>query len=578
MLTSLTGFLSAPSALPASLVPTATDDTADAAVEATLDVLSLAWHAALGLGIGIVIAFVLVVVGRAAGRRRVLWIEVTRYCRNALYATAALLGAYLGAQVAVIDLSTPTWTSVVMRVLLVSVILAFTWLVVGLAKAVEATIVDHVREGADEGRANRVTTQTQILRRVAEVIIVACGVVGAVMTFPSARVAMGSLLASAGLVSVIAGLAAQSTLGNVFAGLQLATTDAIRVDDTVVVEGEQGTIEEITLTYVVVRVWDDRRLILPSKYFTENPFANWSRRGTQVTGNLSMVLDWRVPVAALRAQLAHVVAASSLWDGRIASLDVTDTSTSLVTVRILVSGANAGDVFSLKCHIQEELVGWLQTEAPYALPRTRVELEEVEVLSDPTPEKVARLAEELTRLAAPGVPDDVTDPDAVAVSEDGDPVEAAKVRAAARRSSSARRRQRERRRRHRGEILHARQSPERTRQQSTSTQVISTAERELLLTEVEAAPEEHTEPAPAREERTEPASAPEERTEPVPAREERTEPASAREERTEPASAREERTEELRRTSIIAKVEAEAAREHAANGEVSDDPTPTQRL
>ena len=147
---------------------------------------------------------------------------------------------------------------------------------------------------------------------MAEVIIIICGLVGAVMTFPGARLAMGSLLASASLVSVIAGLAAQSTLGNVFAGIQLALTDAIRVDDIVVVGKEQGAIEEITLTYVVVRIWDDRRLIYPSTYFTQSPFANWSRRGTQHVGTLTLDLDWRVPVASVRAELARVVASSSV--------------------------------------------------------------------------------------------------------------------------------------------------------------------------------------------------------------------------------------------------------------------------
>ena len=163
------------------------------------------------------------------------------------------------------------------------------------------------------------TTQSQILRRVAQVIIVIAGLVSAIMTFPSVQFAMGSLLASAGLASVIAGMAARSMLGNVFAGLQLATTDAIRVDDIVVVDDEQGTIEEITLTYVVMRTWDDRRLILPSTHFTENPFANWTRGGSQATGSFTLDLDWRVPIASLRAELARLVAASPAWDGRQAS-------------------------------------------------------------------------------------------------------------------------------------------------------------------------------------------------------------------------------------------------------------------
>jgi len=172
----------------------------------------------------------------------------------------------------------------------IALIFSVTWLVVAFAKAIESTVVKGVQASENQGRANRVTTQSQIIRRVAQVVIVIAGLVSAIMTFPSVQLAMGSLLASAGLASVIAGMAARSMLGNVFAGLQLATTDAIRVDDVVVVDNEQGTIEEITLTYVVMRTWDERRLILPSTHFTENPFANWTRGGSQSTGTFTLEL------------------------------------------------------------------------------------------------------------------------------------------------------------------------------------------------------------------------------------------------------------------------------------------------
>jgi len=270
-----------------------------------------------------------------------------------------------------------------------------TWLVVAFAKAIESTVVKGVQASENQGRANRVTTQSQIIRRVAQVVIIIAGLVSAIMTFPSVQLAMGSLLASAGLASVIAGMAARSMLGNIFAGLQLATTDAIRVDDVVVVDNEQGTIEEITLTYVVMRTWDERRLILPSTHFTENPFANWTRGGSQSTGTFTLELDWRVPVAALRAELARLVAASTVWDGRQASLEVSDAVGDHVTVRVVLTGANPGDVGALKSYVREELVAWLQREAPYALPRTRVEVEQVEVTQDLGPEEVARAAEEI---------------------------------------------------------------------------------------------------------------------------------------------------------------------------------------
>ena len=186
-----------------------------------------------------------------------------------------MTGAFLGSQIALTALrhakSDSTTMVVIERGVTIALIFAVTWLVVAFAKAIESTVVKGAQAGGDQGHANRVTTQSQIIRRVTQVIIVIAGLVSAIMTFPSVQFAMGSLLASAGLASVIAGMAARSMLGNVFAGLQLATTDAIRVDDIVVVGEEQGTIEEITLTYVVMRTWDDRRLILPSTHFTENP-------------------------------------------------------------------------------------------------------------------------------------------------------------------------------------------------------------------------------------------------------------------------------------------------------------------
>ncbi|WP_103062044.1 mechanosensitive ion channel family protein [Actinomyces qiguomingii] len=438
-----------------SATSTATDgaaETAEAVVEATANVFSLAWRAGLGALIGIALVFILVVMLRTMGRRRVMYAELIRFCRTPMYVTAAVIGAFIGGQIAFFDLSQPDWAQFVLHALLIGMILASTWVVVGIAKAVESSIVIGVRARGDVGRTKRITTQAQVMRRVAEVIIVVCGLVGVAMTFPSARVAMASLLASAGLVSVVAGLAAQSTLGNLFAGIQLATTDAIRVDDVVVVNDEQGYIEEITLTYVVVRVWDGRRLIFPSTYFTQNPFANWTRRGSQLTGTFTIDLDWRVPVAALRAEVDRILSGSQAWDGRVASVDVTDTSDATVTVRVAVSGANNADVWTLQCQLREELVAWLQREAPYALPRTRVEVDNVDIVHDPTAEKVARLAEELVTLQRPdGAEPEPSGAAATAVQRpvEDDPIEAARLRAVAKGRAKLRRARRDKVRRRR---------------------------------------------------------------------------------------------------------------------------------
>lgn len=370
-------------------------ETVEVIQETTVDFLTIAWKAGLGAVIGLAVVFVVLRVLRMMGGRRRLYAELARFGRNAGYMAGALTGAYLGAQAAVLGQAKSSTHQIVLHVLLIAVILAATWLAASTTRAVETTVVKSVRASSDVGRTNRVTTQAQILRRVVEVIVIACGLVGAIMTFPSARFAMGSLFASAGLVSVIAGLAARSTLSNVFAGIQLASTDAIRVGDLVVANTEQGTIEEITLAYVVMRTWDDRRMVLPSTYFTENPFENWSRGGTQTIGTFTLELDWRAPIAALRVELARIMASSTVWDGRQATLEVADAVGGILSVKIALSGKDSSDVGALKTHVREELVTWLQREAPYALPRTRVEIEQVEVTHDPEPEQVARMAEQL---------------------------------------------------------------------------------------------------------------------------------------------------------------------------------------
>ena len=389
----------APTSTPTGIPQVNVDETVKAVTKTTNDLVTIAWHAGLGAVIGLVIPFVVVTILRFMGRRRLLYHEIVELGRRPIFAVGAMTGAFLGSQLALTglrhDKSDSTTMVVIERGVTIALIFSVTWLVVAFAKAIESTVVKGAQAGGNQGRANRVTTQSQIIRRVAQVIIVIAGLVSAIMTFPSVQFAMGSLLASAGLASVIAGMAARSMLGNVFAGLQLATTDAIRVDDVVVVDDQQGTIEEITLTYVVMRTWDDRRLILPSTHFTENPFANWTRGGSQATGFFILDLDWRVPIASLRAELARLVAASPVWDGRQASLEVFDAVGGHVTVRIVLTGDNPGDVGALKSYVREELVTWLQREAPYALPRTRVEVEQVEVTHDLDPEKVARAAEEI---------------------------------------------------------------------------------------------------------------------------------------------------------------------------------------
>jgi small-conductance mechanosensitive channel len=263
----------------------------------------------------------------------------------------------------------------VLHLLVIAFIAAFAWLVGALLLVLEDAALSHWRtDMPDNLKSRRIKTQVVLLRRVtvAAVVVLALGVV--LMTFPGIRAVGASLLASAGLVSVVAALAAQSTLGNVFAGLQLAFSDAVRVDDVVVVEGEWGRIEELTLTYVAVQIWDDRRLLLPTSYFTTKPFQNWTRTGSAVLGTAELDVDWSTEVESIRAELRQVCAGSDLWDGRVCVLQVTDAVGGSMRLRALVSAADAPSLWDLRCLVRERLVGYVWQHQRDALPRMRADL------------------------------------------------------------------------------------------------------------------------------------------------------------------------------------------------------------
>ena len=200
-------------------------------------------------------------------------------------------------------------------------------------------------------------------------LIITLAVAGALLTIPEVRALGAGLLASAGLISVVAALAVQSSLANVFAGLQIAFTDAIRVNDTVVVETQRGTIEEITLTYVVVLLLDGRRMIIPSTHFTTTPFENWSRRSTEISGFVLLDLNWNAPIEHLRTRTQQLLASTDLWDGRIGDLNVTDAIGGILKVTIGVSARNPGDLYELRNYVREHLIAELGKDYPDALPK-----------------------------------------------------------------------------------------------------------------------------------------------------------------------------------------------------------------
>lgn len=227
----------------------------------------------------------------------------------------------------------------------------------------------------DNLRARKIHTQLNVLKRIVIVIvcILALGII--LMTFEKVRQLGTTILASAGIVGIVVGLAAQKTIGTFIAGLQIAFTQPIRIDDVVIVEGEWGRIEEITLTYVVVKIWDLRRLVVPISYFIEKPFQNWTRVTADLLGSVFLYVDYTVRIEAIREELQRILKESQHWDGKVCVLQVTNTSERTVELRALMSTADASTAWSLRCEVREKLVAFIQKNYPHALPKLRAEFE-----------------------------------------------------------------------------------------------------------------------------------------------------------------------------------------------------------
>ncbi|GAB3911169.1 mechanosensitive ion channel [Kibdelosporangium lantanae] len=246
------------------------------------------------------------------------------------------------------------------------------WLVVRFLFVIEDFALERLRlDVPDNRRVRKLRTQVTLIRRLTAAIVTILALASMFMTFAQLRTLGASLLASAGVVGVIAGLAAQTTLTNVFAGMQLALTDSLRYDDVVVVENEWGRVEEMTLTYVVVRLWDERRLVLPTTYFTKTPFQNWTRNETAVLGTVLIHLDYRAPIEPIRAEAQRLVEASPLWDRRDWVLQVVDTTPHTKVVRVLASAADAPSSWDLRCEIREKLIDFISENHPDSLPQAR---------------------------------------------------------------------------------------------------------------------------------------------------------------------------------------------------------------
>jgi small-conductance mechanosensitive channel len=266
----------------------------------------------------------------------------------------------------------PGAAAVVRQVLKIGAAIFLGWSVIVAINAAGRRVERrHKLDVEDNLLARRVHTQIEILRRIAVIIVVFLTAGAVLITFPAVQAFGVSLFASAGVAGIILGLAARPVLTNLIAGIQIALTQPIRIEDVLVVEGEWGWVEQITTTYVVIRIWDLRRLVVPLTYFVEKPFENWTRDTTTILGSVIWNLDYRTPIDAMRKKLEELAYKNPLWDGKIAKLQVVETTETSITVRGLVSARNSSNAWDLRCDVREQMISWLQTAHPEALPRVR---------------------------------------------------------------------------------------------------------------------------------------------------------------------------------------------------------------
>jgi small-conductance mechanosensitive channel len=288
----------------------------------------------------------------------------------------------------------PTWSKEpIEQVLGLCIIAALAWLIVALVGFTADVAKRRYRlDDEDNLRARQVETRLDILSRTAITLVVLVAISAALMTIPPIRALGATLLASAGLLGLAGGLAARPILENLVAGVQIALTQPIRIDDVVIVETEHGRIEKITATYVVVRLWDLRRMVLPLTYFIDHPFQNWTYSKAELIGSVFLYLDYGVPVDALREEVPRILAQTKLWDQNVVNVALTDAKEATVEIRILVSARNSAELFDLRCLVRERTIAFIRDRYPNALPRGRVQL---------TPSESGRLPQARSEISEP---------------------------------------------------------------------------------------------------------------------------------------------------------------------------------
>lgn len=309
---------------------------------------------------------------RAIGQRRSLWLAILERTREPSRIALSVAAAAFVLPLAPLDDPLRSWLTHLMVVAWIALV---GWIAM---RAVDMAAGRYLRQFRidveDNLLARKHITQVRLLKRVVDTLIVIVATSAALMTFESVRQYGVSLFASAGAAGLVVGLAARPVLSNLIAGVQIAVTQPIRLDDAVIVENEWGWIEEIASTYVVVRLWDWRRMVVPLTYFIEKPFQNWTREGASLIGAVILHVDYAADVERIRRRLNDIARESKLWDGSVVNLQVTDASDRAVQLRALVSARNAPEAWDLRCEVREKLLAFLQRELPDALPRDRADV------------------------------------------------------------------------------------------------------------------------------------------------------------------------------------------------------------
>jgi len=294
-----------------------------------------------------------------------------RFCYRPLQWIVILIVVRLLSKLKMFETNVPDFVSHVNSLLLIGLV---SWLLIRSVFVLESYILRRFDvDVKDNLRARKIHTQFRVLKRIVIAVVGILAFGSCLMTFDKVRQLGTTILASAGIIGIVVGMAAQKTIATFLAGLQIAITQPIRVDDVVIVENEWGRIEEITLTYVVVRIWDLRRLVVPITYFIEKPFQNWTRVTADILGTVFIYVDYTVPIESIRTELQHILKESEFWDGKVCGLQVTNTSERTVELRALMSAADASAAWNLRCQAREKLINFVQKNYPDALPKLRTE-------------------------------------------------------------------------------------------------------------------------------------------------------------------------------------------------------------